>query len=79
MEYWIPAVLMAVIYSAMGRFVAHYPETKSGYSTMSAERKKYVDIQAAGRCVARFFTAAGYIRSPARSLRFPAYRRIGAI
>ena len=61
MEYWIPAVLMAVIYSAMGRFVAHYPETKSGYSTMSAERKKYVDIQAAGRCVARFFTAAGYI------------------
>ena len=61
MEYWIPAVLMAVIYSGVGRLVAHYPETMSGYSTMSAERKKYVDIQAAGRCAARFLMAAGYV------------------
>lgn len=61
MEYWIPAVLMAVIYSAIGRLVAHYPETLSGYNTMSSERKKYVDIEAAGRYAARFLTAAGYI------------------
>lgn len=52
---------MAVIYSATGLLIKRYPETMAGYSTMSAERKKYVDIQAVGRCVARFLWAAGYV------------------
>lgn len=44
---------MCSIWTLVGLFIERYPETMAGYNTMSAERKKLVDIQAAGRFLAR--------------------------
>lgn len=46
---WFTSILMGAIYALAGVFVKHYPELLSGYNTMSAERKKFVDIAALGR------------------------------
>ena len=57
----LPAGLTAIVYRAVGGLAARYPETMAGYNTMSAERRRHVDIRAAGRCVARYCRAAGCV------------------
>jgi len=45
--------VVAVLWALAGRFVRRWPETLAGCNTMSPERRKLVDIRAAGRCVSR--------------------------
>lgn len=49
----IGLLIVAGIWSLAGLLARHWPETLSGYNTMPPERRKLVDIRAAGRCVSR--------------------------
>lgn len=50
---WVGFCVTALVWVLAGLLVRRYPETLSGYNTMSAERRKLVDIRAAGRFVSR--------------------------
>lgn len=49
----IGLLVTAAIWVLAGGLVRRWPETLSGYNTMSPERRKLVDIRAAGRSVSR--------------------------
>ena len=50
---WVGFLVAAHVWMLIGLFVRRYPETSSGYNTMSAERRRLVDIRAGGRFVSR--------------------------
>ncbi len=53
------ALLYGLFIIGLGYFVRKWPDTISGYSTMSPRRKKYVDIKGLSRMLQRSFFVAG--------------------
>lgn len=56
---WVGFLVVAHVWMLIGLFVRRYPETSSGYNTMSAERRRLVDIRAGGRFVSRLLFGCG--------------------
>lgn len=54
----LPFLLMAAVWLLLGGFIRRRPETLAGYNTAPPERRRLVDIAAAGRCLSRWFIAA---------------------
>ena len=75
----LPAVLTAAVYRAAGHLAARYPETMAGYNAMSAERRRHADIRAAGRCVARYRRAAGYVSLAGAGAAFPGLPKVRSL
>lgn len=75
-------LLLAGIYSAAAWCADNEPQTMAGYSTMSPERRRQVDIEALGHCAARWLRrAAALSLAGIATLFFPWAERaaIGAV
>lgn len=54
---FLGALIFAVVWCLIALFLRHYPETMSGYNTMSKIKREKIDIQKLGRFVSNVMFA----------------------
>ena len=58
---YLTAILTAFFFFLIGYLVEAYPNTISGYNTMSSKRKEYVDIDGLSSSMKRWFIIMGAV------------------